>query len=163
MSAHFPQFKNVIIGATAIVAAVMTASCVSTLSSSPRQVAANNPTVTYQYRNDDELIQANQRAISFCEPYQTLPQAQHFSEDSGHQKFVVFECVPSVQTAPIRQPDSELRYDYRSDQELLEVSRNAQVQCRNSGRPVMSSNVVVNSDGGRSVTFHCSPRVSAAN
>jgi len=158
MSAHFPQFKNAIIGATAIVAAVMTVSCASTLSSSPRQVAANNPTVTYQYRNDDELIQANQRATSFCEPYRALPHAQHFSADSEHQKIVVFECVSSMQTAPISQPNSELRYDYRSDQELLDVSRNAQVQCRNSGRAEMSSDIVVHSDGSRSVTFHCSPR-----
>jgi len=158
MNAHFPQFKNAIIGTTAMVAVVLTASCASTPSSSPRQVAANNPTVTYQYRNDDELIQANQRAISFCEPYRTLPQAQHFSENSEHQKIVVFECASSMQSAPIRQPESELRYDYRSDQELLEVSRSAQVQCRDSGRPEMSSSVVVNSDGSRSVTFHCSPR-----
>jgi hypothetical protein len=155
MNARFPQFKNAIIVTTAMIATVMTASCASTLSS-PRQVAANNPTVTYQYRNDDELIQANERAIAFCEPYQTLPQAQHFSEDSDHQKIVVFECVPSQHTARISQPDSELRYNYRSDQELLDVSRNAQVQCRNSGKPRMSSNVVVNSDGSRSVTFHCS-------
>lgn len=159
MSARFPQFRNAIIGATAVVAAVMTASCASTpSSSSPRQVAANNPTVTYQYRNDDELIQANERAISFCEPYQTLPKAQHFSEDSENQKTVIFECVPSMRTASIRQPDSALRYDYRSDQELLEVSRNAQIQCRDSGRPEMSSNIVVNSDGSRTVTFHCGPR-----
>lgn len=158
MSAHFSQFTHAIIGTTAMAAAVLTASCASTPSSSPRQVAENNPTVTYQYRTDDELIQANQRAISFCEPYRTLPRAQHFSENSEHQKTVVFECVSSMQIAPIRQPDSELRYDYRSDQELLDVSRNAQIQCRDSGRPEMSSSVVVNPDGSRSVTFHCSPR-----
>lgn len=161
MSPHFSQFKNASIGAIAMVAAVMTASCAS-MSPAPRQVAASNPTVTYQYRNDDELIQANQRAVSFCEPYQTLPQAQHFSENTDHQKIVIFECVSSAQTATIRQPDSQLRYNYRSDQELLDVSRNAQVQCRNSGRPDMSSDVVVNSDGSRSVTFHCNQRVSAA-
>jgi hypothetical protein len=160
MSPHFSQLKNAIIGATVVVAAVMTASCAS-MSAAPRQVAASNPTVTYQYRNDDELIQANQRAITFCEPYQTLPRAQHFSENSDHQRIVIFECVSSVQTASIRQPDSELRYDYRTDQELVEDSRNAQVQCRNIGRPDMSSNVVVNSDGSRSVTFHCSPRVAS--
>jgi hypothetical protein len=158
MSANLPRLKAAIIGATAMAAALMTASCASTLPSSPRQVAANNPTVTYQYRNDDELIQANQRAISFCEPYQTLPQAQRFSEDSDHHKIVIFECVSSAQTASIREPDSELRYSYRSDQELLEVSRNAQIQCRNSGRPEMSSNIVDNADGSRSVTFHCGPR-----
>jgi hypothetical protein len=163
MYIQFPPLKHSIIGLTALVAAVMTASCASTLSSSPREVAANNPTVTYQYRNDDELIQANQRAVSFCDPYQSLPRAQHFSEDSDHQKVVIFECVAGTQTAVIRpavirQSDSELRYDYRSDQELLDVSRTAQVQCRNNGRPDVSSNVTVNSDGSRSVTFHCNPR-----
>jgi hypothetical protein len=162
MSPHFTQFKNAIIGATAMLAAVMTASCAS-MAPAPRQVAASNPTVTYQYRNDDELIQANQRAISFCEPYQTLPQAQHFSENSDHQKIVIFECVSSAQTATISQPGSQLRYDYRSDQELLVDSRNAQLQCRNNGMPVMSSNIVVNSDGSRSVTFLCNPRVTAVN
>jgi hypothetical protein len=162
MRPHFTQFKNAIIGATAMLAAVMTASCAS-MAPAPRQVAASNPTVTYQYRNDDELIQANQRAISFCEPYQTLPQAQHFSENSDHQKIVIFECVSSAQTATISQPGSQLRYDYRSDQELLVDSRNAQLQCRNNGMPVMSSNIVVNSDGSRSVTFLCNPRVTAVN
>jgi hypothetical protein len=162
MNSHFPQFKNAIIGATVMAAAVMTASCASTPQSAPREVAANNPTVTYEYRNDDELIQANERAVSFCQPYQTLPQAQHFSENSDHQKIVIFECVSTVQTAPIRQPDSELRYNYRNDQELLDVSRNAQIQCRNSGRPDMSSDVAVNADGSRSVTFHCNQRVGAA-
>ena len=162
MSPHFSQFKNAIIGATAMAAAVMTASCAS-MSPAPRQVAASNPTVTYEYRNDDELIQANQRAISFCEPYQTLPQAQHFSENSDHQKIVIFECVSRAQTATISQLGSQLRYDYRSDQELLVDSRNAQLQCRNNGMPVMSSNIVVNSDGSRSVTFLCNPRVTAVN
>jgi len=154
MNAQFPRFVNAILGATVM---VVTASCASTLSS-PRQVAASNPSVTYQYRNDDELIQANQRAISFCEPYHTLPRTQHFSEGTDHQKNVVFECVSDLQTAPMSRPDSELRYDYRTDQELLDVSRNAQVQCRNIGKPDMHSTVVTSPDGTRSVTFHCSPR-----
>jgi hypothetical protein len=164
MSTHFPLLRTATIGAAAAATALTMLSCASTMSSSPRQVDASNPTVTYQYRNDDELIQANQRALAFCEPYQTLPRAQHFSDDVEHGKTVVFECVSNMQAAPLRQPDSELRYNYRSDQELLDVSRNAQVQCRNSGNPDMSSNVVVNSDGSRTVTFHCSPRArSAAN
>ena len=157
MIVHAPRFKKAIIGATATVAALTMASCASTMSSSPRQVDASNPTVTYQYRNDDELIQANQRAITFCEPYQTLPRAQHFGDDAEHHRTVVFECVSNLQSAPIHQADTNLRYDYRSDQELLDVSRNAQVHCRASGRSEMSSNVVVNSDGSRTVTFHCAP------
>ena len=155
MSAHVPPFANAMLAATVL---LVTASCAMT-PSSPRQVAASNPSVTYQYRNDDELIQANQRAITFCEPYHTLPRTQHFSEGTDHQRTVVFECVSDLQAAPMSRPDSELRYDYRTDQELLDVSRNAQVQCRNIGKPDMRSTVVVNSDGGRSVTFRCSPRV----
>ena len=158
MSDHSPAFKKAIIGTTAVIAAVMMASCAATRSSSPRQVAASSPTVTYQYRNDDELIKANQRAIVFCEPYQSLPRAQSFSNDSEHQKIVVFECVATLQAAPIHQSDSDLRYDYRTDQELLDLSRNAQVYCRNSGKPEMDSNIVVNSNGTRTVTFHCRPR-----
>ena len=154
MSAHIPPFANAILATTVLLA---TASCASTLSS-PRQVAASNPSVTYQYRNDDELIQANQRAIAFCEPYRTLPRTQHFSEAPDHQKTVAFECVSDLQTAPMSRPDAELRYDYRTDQELLDVSRNAQVQCRNIGKPDMHSTVVTSPDGTRSVTFHCSPR-----
>jgi hypothetical protein len=154
MSAHFPTMVNVVLAAAAL---AMTASCAST-PSSPRQVAASNPSVTYQYRNDDQLIQANQRAIAFCEPYHALPRTQRFSEGPDHQKTVAFECVTDLQTAPMSRPDSDLRYDYRTDQELLDVSRNAQVQCRKIGKPDMSSTVVVNTDGSRSVTFHCSPR-----
>jgi len=155
MRAYAPRFKNAITGTAAAVAAVLVASCATSQMSAPRQVDASNPTVTYEYRNDDELIKANQRAVAFCEPYQTLPRAQHFSDNSEHHRIVVFECVGNLQAPPARQADSELRYDYRSDQELLDVSRNAQVHCRNAGRPEMSSTIVVNSDGSRNVTFHC--------
>ncbi len=155
MSNHSAQLRTVIVGATVVVAAVMTVSCEATRSSSPRQVDASSPSVTYQYRNDDELIQANQRAIGFCEPYRSLPQAQRFSEDSEHHRIVVFECVSNLQAAPMARADSDLRYDYRTDQELLEVSRNAQVHCRNNGGRETSSNIVINPDGSRTVTFHC--------
>ena len=158
MSDHSAQFKNAVFWTTTTIVVVLMLSCASTRSSAPRQVDASSPTVTYQYRNDDELIQANQRAIDFCEPYQSLPRAQSFSNDAEHNRIVVFECVSNLQALPLHQPDSSLRYDYRTDQELLEVSRNAQVYCRNSGKPDMSSNVVVNADGSRSVTFHCSQR-----
>lgn len=158
MTIHAHQFRNAIIGTTAAITVVMMTSCASTGSSSPKQVATSNPTVTYRYRNDDELIQANQRAIAFCEPHQSLPQAQSFANDSEGRRIVVFECAPTLQAAPIRQSDADLRYGYRTDQELLEVSRNSQVYCLKSGKPEMSSNIVVNADGSRTVTFHCSPR-----
>lgn len=158
MNSRSPIFGQIFFVAAVAIAAIMMASCASTGSSSPKQVSMSNPTVTYQYRNDDELIQANQRAIAFCEPYQSLPQAQSFSSDPDGRRVVVFECVQTLQTAAIDHPDSALRYNYRTDQELLEVSRNAQVYCTKIGRPEVASNIVVHADGSKTVTFQCSPR-----
>ena len=121
-------------------AALMTVSCVSTRSSSPQQVDVSNPTVTYKYRNDDELIQANRRAMTYCDQYQYFPQTEHFGHDSDGSNIVVFECLTGpVSAAPQRQPNSDLTYNFRTDQELLDVSRDAQVYCLNSGQPEMDS------------------------
>jgi hypothetical protein len=154
------RLTKIFLGTTAVFAALLIASCVSTRSS-PQQVEASNPTVTYKYRNDDELIQANQRAITFCQQYpSSLPRTASFSNDSGGSKIVVFECVPTTAFAatPLRQPNADLTYSFRSDQELLDASREAQILCLNNGLPEMDSNIRVNSDGSKTVTFRCNPR-----
>ena len=152
------RFMNVAFVTTAAIAALMTASCVSTRSS-PQQVEVSNPTVTYKYRNDDQLIEANQRAMTYCDQYQSFPQTQNIGRDSDGSNIVVFECVArSAFPAPQRQLNSDLTYNYRTDQQLLDLSRDAQIYCLNSGQPEMDSNIVVNSDGSKTVTFRCSRR-----
>ena len=155
------RLTNLTLGTTAVFAALLIASCVSTRSSSPQQVEASNPTVTYKYRNDDELIQANQRAITFCQQYpSSLPRTASFSNDSGGSRIVVFECVPTTTFAatPLRQPNTDLTYNYRTDQQLLDASREAQVHCLNNRLPEMDSNITVNADGSKTVTYRCSQR-----
>jgi len=150
---------NLALGLSLACATLFLVSCVSTRSSSPVQVAASNPTVTYKYRNDDELLQANQQAMTFCNQYQALPRAQSFSQDSERQNVVIFECIASSMfAAPARQPSTNFAYNYRTDQELLDISRDAQVYCLNSGEPEMNSNIDVHSNGSKTVTFHCSRR-----
>lgn len=154
-SQHFMKITKVTVAA---LTGLLIASCASTRSS-PEQVAASNPTVTYEYRNDDELIQANQRAITFCDQYQALPRAQSFANaEDNRMHRVIFECVGanSLASAPPRQSGSDLTYSFRSDQELLDVSRDAQIYCLNSGAPQMHSNIVTHSNGSKSVTFRCS-------
>lgn len=156
------RFRKAAIGTTAALAALMLASCAITpRSSSPQQVAESNPTVTYKYRNDDELIQANQRAVTFCNQHQALPQArsESFSIDENGNKFVVFECLPGssvIAATPLRRSDSEISYNVRTDQELLNASRDAQVYCLNIGSPEMDSHIVTHSDNSKTVTFRCS-------
>ena len=36
---------------------------------SPQQMRASNPTVTYKYHNDGELLTVNQTAATFCTQY----------------------------------------------------------------------------------------------
>jgi hypothetical protein len=133
----------------------MTASC-SITGSSPKQVDSTNPSVTYKYRNDDQLIEANQRAITYCNQFEAFPRSQSFSNDTDGNNIVVFECVnTSLAAASPNRPNSDLRYNYRTDQELLDASRNAQVYCVNHGSPEMDSSIVVNSNGSKTVTFRC--------
>lgn len=153
-------FKPVTAMAVAVTAIVLS-SCAMSPRSSPQQIEMSNPTVTFKYRNDDELIQANQRAVTFCRDRQSVPRAQNFSRDSDGRNIVVFECVPSsssISSIPMQQSGSDMRYNFHTDQELLDASRDAQIHCLNSAAPEMDSNIVVNSDGSKTVTFRCSQR-----
>jgi hypothetical protein len=55
----------------------------------------------------------------------------------------------------LRQPNTEFTYNFWTDQELLDVSRDAQIYCMNSGSPEMDSNIVRQADGSKNVTFRC--------
>ncbi len=151
------MFMNASAGATAVVAVAAVLSC-APISSPPQQVEAKNPSVTYKYQTDQDLIEANQKAATFCSGYQSSPRAVSFSTDPDGRKVVVFDCVPMVPTvAPLPPASSNLVYTYRTDQELLDASRNAQLYCMNRGSRQVISNIVTNMNGTKTVTFQCSP------
>jgi hypothetical protein len=86
--------------AAAILAGVMATSCV-VRPTAPVQLQASNPSVTYQYHNDQELLQVNQSATAYCAQYQAVPQTARFA-DGPDGRAVVFECVQGV--APVGPP-----------------------------------------------------------
>lgn len=148
-------FLKTTFGAVTVLAAgLIVASCVAQ-QPAPEQVESSRPTVTYKYHNDEELIQVNQRAATFCNQYNFAPRPESFSNDPDGRKIVVFECVPS--TMPTAKPamNPNLIYSYRTDQELLNASRNAQIYCVNTGSQQVISNIVANTDGSKTVTFQC--------
>lgn len=156
MIANSHRFPKIPFGAATILAGLIVASCAPQYSA-PQQVESSRPSVTYKYHSDEELIQANQRAVTFCNQYQFVPQAASFANDQDGSKVVVFECVPSsMPTPPPINPN--LTYSYRTDQELLNASRSAQIYCMNNGSQQTISNIVTNADGTKTVTFRCSPR-----
>jgi hypothetical protein len=48
-----------------------------------------------------------------------------------------------------------LTYTYRTDQELVQASQTAGVYCQKYGSRPMTSTMVMNANGTRTVTFQC--------
>jgi hypothetical protein len=157
MIANSCRFLKVNVLAATVLAGLMVASC-EPQSSSPQQVRTSNPSVTYKYHSDQELVQANQSAATFCNQYQSVPRTANFTDDWDGNRVVVFECVSTTMAAPPQQSNPNLTYNYRTDQELLDASRNAQNYCRNNGSQQEAiSNIVTNANGTKTATFQCSP------
>jgi hypothetical protein len=151
------QFLLVDKWAAVALAAVAVASCTSSSSDSLQQVRASNPSVTYEYVGDEELLQAQQNAVVFCSQYQAAPRpARITSGSNGGSNTVVFECDPNLPTtAPPEVLGSDLAYNYQSDQELLEASRNAHTYCTDNGWQQAVASIRTNTDGSRTVVFQC--------
>jgi hypothetical protein len=120
-------------------------------------VQSTNPSVTYNYRTDQELLEANQNATKYCGQYQTTPRPAALTNNPDGSKTVVFECERTAlsASAPV---NPNLSYTYRTDQELVQTSQTANAYCLKYGSQPMTSNIGTNSDGGKTVTFQCGPR-----
>jgi len=139
-----------------LLAAGALAACVST--PSPQQpVQSTTPSVTYNYRTDQELVTANQNATTFCSQYQTAPRTGTLTNNSDGSKTVVFECVRTALPAPAP-VNPNLSYSYRTDQELVQASQTASAYCLQNGSLPMTSRLTTNPDGSRTVTFQCGSR-----
>lgn len=124
---------------------------------SPQQVQSTNPSVTYRYATDQDLLQVNQTAVGFCDQYRAVPRASRFTTASDGSKIVVFDCVQTTMAGgQSPQFNPNMAYSYRTDQELLEASRSAQIYCMNNGAPQVLSSITTNPDGTRTATFRCS-------
>jgi hypothetical protein len=135
-----------------------------TASSGPRQVRAENPNITYTYKNDQDLVQASQNAANYCAQYQSVQRTSRISNNPDGTNTVIFDCVKmtTTVTAPAPAPaavpvNPGMTYTYRTDQELLDASRNAEAYCMRYGAP-MTSSMITNPNGTKSVTFQCAPR-----
>jgi hypothetical protein len=140
-----------------VLAAGAVASC-GPLASSQQPVQSSNPSVTYNYRTDQELLLANQNATTFCSRYQTTPRTSTLTNNADGSKTVVFECVQTALPAPAP-VNPNLSYTYRTDQELVQASQTASAYClQNGSQQPTTSRIMTNSDGTKTVTFQCGPR-----
>jgi exopolysaccharide biosynthesis predicted pyruvyltransferase EpsI len=148
--------RRVNVWAIALLAAGAVASC-ALWPSSQQPVQSSNPSVTYNYRTDQELIQANQNATTYCSQYQTAPRSANITTNPDGRKTVVFECVRTTLPAPTPTTPSQ-SYTYRTDQELVQASQTAGAYCQQYSSQPMTSSIVTNPNGTKTVTFQCGPR-----
>ena len=141
----------------ALLAAAGVASC-SSLPASQQPVQSSNPSVTYSYRTDQELLQANQNATTYCGQYQTAPRTGTLTNNPDGSKTVVFECVRTAAPPAPPPANPNLSHTYRTDQELVQASQTAGAYCLKYGSQPMTSRMVTNSDGTKTVTFQCGSR-----
>ena len=153
-------FRRVNVWTVPLLAAGAIASCGGPLPSSQQPVRSTNPSVTYNYRTDEELLQANRNATAYCSQYQAAPQTGNITNNSDGSKAVVFECMRTALPAPPASPPPppSLSYTYRTDQELVQASQTAGAYCARSGTQPMTSIMGTNPDGTRTVTFQCGVR-----
>ncbi|HEX4507886.1 MAG TPA: hypothetical protein VH722_19320 [Alphaproteobacteria bacterium] len=85
-------------------AAILTASLAVTacapVHTAPVAVAASNPTITYVYHNDAELLQANDQASGYCAQYQSGPHLVRYDQGPDG-RIAVFECVQGGPVGPV--------------------------------------------------------------
>ena len=148
--------RTVNVWAVALLAAGVVAAC-APFPSSQQPVQSSNPSVTYKYRTDQELLQANQNATTYCSQYQTTPRTVNITNNPDGSKDVVFECMRTTRPAPPPTTPSQ-SYTYRTDQELVQASQTAGAYCLQYSTQPMTSNIVANPNGTKTVTFQCGPR-----
>jgi len=130
--------------------------------SPPQPVEETIPTVTYNYRSDQELAAASRAADDHCRRYNGRPRTANITNNPDGSNTVVFACdrmaAASVAPAPMPPPPT-VSYTYRSDQDLVNATRTAEVYCANYNTRPSPARMSQNADGSRVVTFDCnSPR-----
>lgn len=147
-----------ILGTAALLTALAAAACAPVHSTEPTKVSESKPSVSYKYTNDSELIRANRRAAVECGQYKLVPETASIVTNQDGQKVVTFDCVATpTQAAATPAGNPNLTYTYRTDQQLIQASREAEVYCRSKNMRQGSANTVVNADGSKTVTFECEP------
>jgi hypothetical protein len=144
--------------ASALVAAGALAACAPIYPAGPEQVYSNNPSVTYNYSTDQELLLAKQKADAYCSQYQTtVARSGSITSNSDGTNSVSFECVP-IAAAPVAMAPAAapFTYTYRTSQELLMGSQNADAYCLKYGKR-SNATILNNPDGSKTATFQCVP------
>jgi hypothetical protein len=124
------------------------------------QTSSSKPTVSYVYGDDQGLLDATQRAETFCAQYGAWPTATG-SDSRSDGLHITFSCnqprssSPASSTVVMSSAPAALDYPYRDDRGLIDAVNQAQRYCMGFNANARSTRVTTNADGSRTVSFEC--------
>jgi hypothetical protein len=124
------------------------------------QTSSSKPTVSYVYGDDQGLLDATQKAETFCAQYGAWPTATG-SDSRSDGRHVTFACnqprssSPASSTVVMSTVPAALDYPYRDDRGLIDAVNQAQRYCMENNANARSTRVINNADGSRTVSFEC--------
>jgi hypothetical protein len=124
------------------------------------QTSSTKPTVSYVYGDDQGLLDATQKAETFCAQYNAWPSTAGFDSRSDG-RHITFACdqprtsSPARSTVVVPPAPSLLNYPYRDDRGLIDAVNQAQRYCMGFNASARSTRVTNNADGSRTVSFEC--------
>jgi hypothetical protein len=151
---------RILLCATVLAAGAAIAGC-ATSSGRAEPVAANPPSVTYKYSDEQGLIDASLKAEAFCRDFNSWPTAAgtHFARDgSGEVTFICDQdrAETLAGTRPRSLPSNPtVEYTYRDEQELIEATARAQRHCAAFGAEARSTTVRAGAGSTGRVEFEC--------
>ncbi|MGE0748498.1 MAG: hypothetical protein AB7K86_24765 [Rhodospirillales bacterium] len=135
----------------------------------PQATETTKPGITYTYHTDADLVTVSRNAEAYCRQYNAGPRTRGIVDNpSGNGKSVRFDCdvpmvasvsaVPGpVATVPVPASPPNVSYVYRTDAELIQAVRNADVYCRRFNATSRPATTTMNADGSRTAVFDCGP------
>jgi uncharacterized protein YqgV (UPF0045/DUF77 family) len=143
---------------TPVLAVLLVAACASH-HSAPTQTQSTNPSVTYKYQGDEELVAANEKAQAYCSQYHSIATTAKIDTESDGSKTAVFQCVamaPNAVGTQVYNPNYP--YNYRTDEDLLQVTQTADMYCSQNGSQRALTTINTDVNGNKIITFRCAPR-----
>ena len=147
---------------SALLLCAAVAAC-GTTSGRATTVQESNPSVTYDYSDDEGLVDATIKAEAYCSQFNAWPTTAGAQMTADGKGTVTFRCDQTRTAAysgsqpPPLPADPTVNYSYTHDEDLIEATVRAQRHCARFGAEARSSTVTSGVDGDRTIVFECVP------
>lgn len=145
--------------ATVLLLGVAVVACTTSGRAVPVQETA--PTVSYDYTDDEGLIDATLQAEAYCRQFNSWPVTADMHLGARGSNTVTFVCNQErtvtgarAQTPPLP-ANPTVSYTYRDERELIDATTQAQRYCADFGAYARSTTVTHRAGVGRTVVFEC--------